>query len=123
MKTFSRIAAQGEITLIRIGDVKPGAKLPAGCTPLQPEDGVVIVGHSETGHHHVLAADGVTAGVLDRAPEGMRILHIILQSANELTHLRGHDTHETIRVEPGEYRAISGREYDPYQQLARRQAD
>jgi hypothetical protein len=50
MLTFKKIAAQGEITIIRIGDV-PADKAPRkGYTAMKPEAGKFIVGHSETGH-------------------------------------------------------------------------
>ena len=121
MKHFIISAAQGEITLTRIGDL--GATLPAGYTPLPAEDGQIIVGHSETGHHHTMEAAHVTAEVMDRPPEGMRILRLIVQRPTALAHHRGHDTHAALMVEPGVYEARIQREYDPYQQLARRVAD
>lgn len=123
MKSFKITAAQGEITVIRIGDVPKSRKLPAGYTAMKPEAGRYVIGHSETGHHHVIAADGATVGVLDRPPEGMRILRAILENPNSLDHLRDHDTHEPIAHEPGEYEFRSGREFDPYQQIATRQKD
>lgn len=123
MKTFNSIAAQGEITIIRIGDAPAGKKLPGGCTPMKSEAGHFVIGHSETGHHHVIAAKGASVAVLDKAPEGMRVLRAILESPTSLDHLRGHDTHESIELPPGEYEFRIGREYDPYAEIARRQAD
>lgn len=122
MKTFRNFAAQGEITIQRIGPVT-GRGLPKGCTPVPAEAGNLVIGHSETGHHHVMDARSASVGVMDRAPEGMRILHLIVESATPLVHLREHDTHEPILHEPGEYVVRIGREYDPYQQLSRMQAD
>jgi hypothetical protein len=121
MKSFQKIAAQGEITIIRIGDV-PKKKLTG--TPLALEAGKLIIGHSETGHHHVLErTSGASVTVLDRVPEGMRILRAILDEPNKLVHERGHDTHETIALPPGEYEFRIAREYDPYAELARQSAD
>ena len=54
MKTFKKIAAQGEITIIRISRVKKDG-VHAG-VPLQAENGRFVIGHSETGHHHVIDA-------------------------------------------------------------------
>jgi hypothetical protein len=123
MKTFKLVAAQGEITIRRIGDVPKKAQKIAG-KPLALESGKFIIGHSETGHHHVLERNaGATVTVLDRAPEGMRILHAILTEANTLGHQRGHDTHETIELPPGEYEFRIAREYDHYAELARQSAD
>jgi len=119
MKTFKDVAAQGEITIIR---VKPGIKIEG--RPLDMERGMLIIGHSETQHDHVLEhTRGATVTVLDGAPEGMKILHMILTEANSLVHKRDHDTHETIALEPGEYNIRIAREYDPYAELARQSMD
>lgn len=123
MKTFSRIAAQGEITIVRVGDYHAGANLPAGSKPINADAGRLVIGHSETGHHHVMDAGNVVAGEIADAPAGMRVLHLIVSSPTPLVHLREYDTHEPLMVEPGLYRANICREYDPYQQLARQQAD
>ena len=118
MLTFSKIAAQGEITIRRVGGIKPVGK------PLPLENGKLIIGHSETGHHHVLEhTRGATVTVLDKAPEGMRVLHMILTEANSLVHNRAHDTHEAIALEPGEYSVRVAREFDHYAELARQSAD
>jgi len=117
MATFNRTAAQGEIAIRRID------KLPEGIKPLAKENGKLIIGHSETGHHHVMVADQCEVFVADKAPEGMRILYAVLESPGELIHERGHDTHEPIQHEPGIYEYRIMREYDPYAELARQVAD
>lgn len=121
MKTIDRVAAQGEIYIRRI-DGDPKTFLKSG-TPLPVEDGRLIIGHSETGHHHVIAAGGVDVLEMERPSEGIRLLRMIAHEAKELVHERGHDTHETLGIEPGLYEIRIGREYDPYAQLARQQAD
>lgn len=121
MKTFKVVAAQGEITIIRVNG--PKARVDRGWTPLSAEDGRFVVGHSETGHHHVIDAAGASVAVLDNPPEGMRILRMILANPTSLDHLRGHDTHEPLLLEPGEYEVRIAREYDPYAELARQSAD
>lgn len=124
MKSFLKIAAQGEITIRRIGDVPTKRKTRAGCAPLALEAGKFVIGHSETGHHHVLSSNvGAEVMVLDRPPEGMRILYAILENPTSLDHLRGHDTHESIALPPGEYEFRIAREYDPYAELARQSMD
>lgn len=121
MKSFEKVAAQGEITIIRINNADHGKR--AG-KPLALEGGKMIIGHSETGHHHVLERSaGATVTVLDRAPEGMRILHAILSEPNKLIHERCHDTHETIALPPGEYEFRIAREFDHYAELSRQSAD
>ncbi|MDX3926774.1 MAG: hypothetical protein QHC90_13345 [Shinella sp.] len=117
MKQFVTSAAQGEISIRRI------SALPADIKPLAPELGKYIIGHSETGHHHVMTLDRKQAFEATNAPTGMRILYANLEAAGELVHERGHDTHETISFEPGIYEFRLGREYDPYAELARKVAD
>ena len=117
MLRFDKIAAQGEITIRRID------KMPKGCTPLALEDGRLVIGHSETGHNHVLSRSDANVMVLDKPPEGMRLLYAILESPTSLDHLRPHDTHESIMLEPGIYEFRVAREYDPYAELARAAAD
>jgi hypothetical protein len=118
MKSFSNVAAQGEITIRRVAPMKVAG------SALAPEHGKLIIGHSETGHHHVLEhARGATVTVLDRAPDGMRVLYAILEEPNKLIHERGHDTHETIDLAAGEYEFRIAREYDPYAELARQSMD
>jgi hypothetical protein len=123
MKTFNHVAAQGEITIRRLGDLPKNSKLPKGFTAMKPEAGKFIVGHSETGHHHVIDATGSTIGVMDQPPAGMRILYAILENPLALEHLRGHDTHETITNEPGVFEIRIAREFDHYAELARQSAD
>lgn len=117
MKGFNTTAAQGEITIRRI------EALPDGVKAMERENGQWIIGHSETGHNHVLEAPKAKMFTAETAPEGMRVLYAILEEPGELVHRRGHDTHETIRHEPGIYEFRIGREYDPYAELARRVAD
>lgn len=121
MRTFTTAAAQGEISIRRVGGVPKRVDIPKGFAPLAPERGKLIIGHSKTGHHHVMTAERVTAYV--RESEGMRILRLIVEQPTALEHLRPHDTHEPILFAPGEYELRIGREYDPYEQIARRQAD
>jgi hypothetical protein len=123
MKAFKKIAAQGEITIRRLGDVPKNCKLPKGFSALKPEGRHFVIGHSETGHHHVIDAAGATIGVMDKPPAGMRVLYMILENPLALEHLRGHDTHETITNEPGVYEVRIAREFDHYAELARRSAD
>lgn len=118
MKTFQKTAAQGEITIIRLG---AKTQVPAG-EALAMEGGKLIIGHSETGHHHVLERPAKVT-VAKTAPDGMRILYAILDEPNALIHERSFDTHETIALEPGVYEFRIGREFDPYAEIARRQAD
>ncbi|WP_434733736.1 hypothetical protein NL154_05550 [Rhizobium sp. YTUHZ044] len=122
-KSFNKFAAQGELYFERIGDVPASDVLPDGYSVRGLENGMMIIGHSETGHVHYMEAGSTVVGVLDRPPAGMQVLHMILREPKELKHLRSFDTHEALIFEPGEYRVRIQREYDPYAELARQVAD
>lgn len=118
MLRFQNVAAQGEIMIRRV------ERIPDGCSPFAMENGQFIIGHSETGHNHVLSShEGATVMTLDRPPEGMKVLYAVLENPTSLDHLRGHDTHESIMLEPGTYEFRIAREFDPYAELARLSAD
>jgi hypothetical protein len=119
MKTFKIRAAQGEIQIRRIGNV--GASFPPA-TDMNAEKGKMVIGHSETGHHHVLERKASVC-IAKTAPPGMKILYAILTEPNALIHERDFDTHDPIALAPGVYEFRITREFDPYAQLARQQAD
>ncbi len=117
MKTFIEAAAQGEISIRKI------SVLPKAVKPMEAEGGKFIIGHSETGHHHVMTIDRAKVYEAKSAPSGMRILYAILEGEKVLEHERNFDTHEPIKFEPGIYEFRLGREYDPYAELSRKAAD
>jgi hypothetical protein len=123
MKAFQTIAAQGEVTIRRIGDLPKDRKLPKGFTAMKPDGRYFIIGQSETHHDHVIEAAGATVGVMDKPPAGMRVLYMILENPLAVEHLRPHDTHEKITGEPGVYEVRIAREFDHYAELARQSAD
>ncbi len=103
------ITAQGELYIRQI------AKLPDGCQPMKVEDGRYIVGHSETGHHHVMdpADCDVMEGPSARNPDGMAILYAIVRGPTEVKHLRNTDTHAPTPLQPGIYEIRPAREFSP----------
>ena len=120
MKTFIKYAAQGEIDITKLKSLPPLSSL----TKIEPDGDVYVIGHSETGHHHVLERDHVEALYSGKNSEGMDCLYALLKSDAELKHLRSFDTHESIGFKAGDIvEFISGNEYDPYAELARKQAD
>ena len=111
--------AQGEIYGRKI------ETLPDGLTPFKEKNakGEWIISHSESGHHHLMAADGVE--VLERTtdvPEGMRILLAIVKEPTRL-YQDAANPHEAHDIEPGIYELRIAREYDPLTEQARRVAD
>lgn len=105
MKTFKKVCAQGDIYITRI------SKLPAGVVPIEPENGRVIVTHSETGHHHVMLKERTK---LYQLPDSiMDIFAEVGPEGDTLEHLRPHDTHQAIAFAPGLYHVRRQREYVP----------
>jgi len=113
MKTFNRMAAQGDFVIIRIDE------LPAKLRSLNPVNNQVVVAHSETGHNHVMLADRVQAfapiDTVKDVDSGQDLYELFLKvnEATPIEHLRSYHTHESIMVEPGIYRIRRQREYIP----------
>jgi hypothetical protein len=102
--------AQGEVYITLIDSV------PAGAVPVQPQGGRYVLGHSETGHHHVVSAE--TTKVLsppptERIPTGISQLYMIVKAPTQVVHLRRDDTHAPQTLAPGIYRVRRARERDP----------
>ena len=106
--------AQGEVTLIKISAIPADAN-----ETVQPEAGRYIVGHSESGNLHVLDAEGVT---LCRRP-GADILYAIVANPTVLRQEKSGAPHAPIPVQPGAYRIVISREFNPFTEQARRVAD
>lgn len=110
MKIVETLGAQGEIRMFRID------RIPDHATPVEkaPSEEYHVIGHSETGHHHVLAAERVRVYQLADEPEGMRVLYAILESPGELRHLREYDKHAPHVFETGDIIMFRrDRELDP----------
>ena len=107
--TFVNCAAQGDLLLRRID------KLPAGARPLTATNGVFIVAHSETQHHHVIsAAPNVTLyGTDDPMVSYLEVIEATDATETLLRHLRGFDTHKTIVIPVGKFEVRRQREHTP----------
>jgi len=105
MRTFKKIAAQGDVMIMRVDSFDR-----SNLKEVAPEGNHLIVTHSETGHHHVL--DRNDASMFEN-PDNELEAFLTLHRASELTHLRDYDTHESLLLEPGDYRIIRQREYTP----------
>jgi hypothetical protein len=110
---FEKIAAQGELTITKLAH----APKQIG-NIIAPVNGKLIVGHSETGHHHVVDAD---CAVLTRVDEFTAYLDV--KKPTQIDHLREHDTHPSIALQPGMYEFRTGREFDPFEEAIRASAD
>lgn len=109
MKTFTKCAAQGDLLIRRI------EKLPEDVKPVASEKGMFVVAHSETGHNHVIADRPNVALYTTDDPMISYLQVIEATDATEtlLEHLRSYDTHETIKIAPGNYEIRRQREYTP----------
>ena len=102
--TFDDACAQGDIHITRIPE------LPKGVNPVKPDGGSVLVTHSETGHHHVMDAAGVTMFADETNP---LVCYLYVEQPTALQHLRPFDTHAPILFAPGAYEVRRQREYIP----------
>ena len=105
MKTFDKIAAQGDMMLIRIDQLPDDAK------PAKAENGAFILTHSETGHHHVVMERPTVR--LFSAMDQFRSYLVVEDQPAVLEHLRTTDTHEALEIKPGIYEVRRQREYSP----------
>lgn len=108
MKNFQTCAAQGDVIFIRINE------LPKNTKPVSPEDGKLIITHSETGHHHSMVLDRVDDPAVEMfTGNNPLIAWLKVNRPTALNHERPHDTHESIMFEPGIYEIRRQREYTP----------
>lgn len=117
MKTFDKMAAQGDMMLIKLDSLP----VPIEMLELIPtENGACILTHSETGHHHqVLERPGVQhLRFVEKHAKGMDVLRSFLVVPDDgedtdVVHLRSTHTHETLRLPgPGVYEVRRQREHD-----------
>lgn len=105
-KTFENSAAQGDVLLTRIDALPDDVRL----APVEA-DGVHIVTHSETGHHHVVEAKKVEMFVSDNP--WVSYLKVLANDA-ALEHRRSFDTHAPLALRQGAiYEVRRQREYTP----------
>ena len=102
----TRPMAQGDMLII------PVASIPETAKAAKPENGVYIVAHSETGHHHVI--DRKRAEVFEAADDAFVAYVRTLGDGAEIEHKRDFHTHETIKLPPnGTFQIRRQREYVP----------
>jgi hypothetical protein len=109
MKIFEKQAAQGDLFIRRIESI------PANAIAVTAEKGQFVVAHSETGHNHIIEARPnvqlLTTG--DPMISYLRVIEATDATETLLEHLRSHDTHETIKITPGNYEIRRQREHSP----------
>lgn len=106
MRSFTKYAAQGDFLIMKIDDI------PSDVVPLPVENGKYVIAHSETGHNHVMEREGVEAyKKTDTKEVDLYELFMVVKEPSQIDHLRSFDTHESIKVEPGNYVVKRQREY------------
>jgi len=103
-KHFTQQAAQGDVFLRRID------KLPEKLVPAKAEDGLFVVAHSETGHHHVVKERSAQL-LIDET--NAFIAYLKVSEPCDLEHMRSFDTHEALALEPGLYEVRRQVEFTP----------
>lgn len=83
-----------------------------------------IVGHSETGHHHV-AVGTRQDSLIAFKPVGADTndLYLKVATKSKLEHLKTFDKHETKTLNPGVYLVRPKSEYDPFAKIIRKVRD
>lgn len=108
MKTFTRMAAQGDFLIIRVDE------MPHNLIPLKSTDNTIVVAHSETGHNHVMVADKVDAYRDPTVSDAdLYEMFLLVREPTVIEHQRSFDTHEELLVPEGLYKIRRQREYTP----------
>lgn len=88
--------AQGELLILRVD------RLPSELKPMETQDGKYIIGHSETGHHHVVyKKEGVEA--FELANDNSVVYLKVDNTQAFLDHERSFDTHKGFQFDNGVY--------------------
>jgi hypothetical protein len=102
--------AQGELSIIPLVSIPKNKKVELAQFD---NDGSLIVGHSETGHHHVLDSNKVEL-IASEVREGIERFFIFVKESTQLMHRRPIHQHAPIDLEANQYYEIrGGREFDP----------
>lgn len=110
MKTFVKQAAQGDCLLSRVASIPETAK------PVDADHrGYYVLAHSETGHDHIAVAHPHVKffSTDDPLVSYLQVIEATDAMETVIEHLRNFDTHESIKVGPGNYEIRRQREYTP----------
>lgn len=118
IKSAQLTNSHGEVNFLRIED---GSVPEDGWEDCGADKDVFVVGHSESGHNHVLEREGVTMRQT-RDDRGFQILHAIVTHPVTLRQQAG-APHAEQTIQPGEYIITNNVETSPFTKQARRVAD
>lgn len=102
-KQFKNTAAQGELYFERV------EKLPDGVKEIKAENGRLVIGHSETGHHHYV--EKAQARFYGTDDPNICYLTIDGKYADLIHDKTGPDVHETVKIPNGTFRVRKQQEY------------
>lgn len=97
--------AQGDITLIATDE------LPPNLVEVAPDNGRLIVAHSETGHHHLVNA--AEARFYSDPKQPFICYLVVSEKFTDLVHARDVNPHTTVRLPCGTYKVHRQREWTP----------
>lgn len=92
MKEINRIGAQGDVLFLR------AEAIPTDAVRVSPENGRLLVAHSETGHHHAVEASPGIEMFMDPKNPLRAWLKVPPSVGADVVHHRPWDTHETMRL-------------------------
>ena len=101
---------QGELLFIKVEEFSDDD---GNWITQKPEDNHLIIGHSETGHHHVIDLRKCKTAELIINKMREFETRLLLREDAEVEHLRSFDTHKTLKLPAGKYIVRHRREYTP----------
>jgi hypothetical protein len=105
IRIVNEMAAQGDVLIRKI------AALPSDVVETQ-KGGRLVLGHSETGHDHVV--ENQEARLFEKVNRDPMICYLAVDGEHaDLVHHRSHDTHQPLRLSPGVYEVRRQEEYTP----------
>lgn len=110
MQAFKERCAQGDVMFIRVDSIPTTAKL------VEPDHrGYHVIAKSETHHDHVIASQPNVKfySTDDPLVSYLQVIEATDAMETVIEHLRNFDTHESIKVGPGNYEIRRQREYTP----------
>lgn len=101
---------QGECLFIQVDQFEDSDK---DYKTVEPENGKLIVAHSESGHHHTIDVSRSKNAELLINQTNELIGRLVVNDNCEVVHHRSFDTHETLKLPKGNYVLRYRREYTP----------
>jgi hypothetical protein len=99
---------QGECLFIQVDEFEDDNK---DYNNVEPENGQLIIAHSESGHHHVIDRPKQADLLINKTNQF--IGRLVVNDDCEVKHLRSFHTHETLKLPKGKYVLRYRREYTP----------